>query len=353
MSVSINNDKNRLKKFKTASFFILFGNEGLQAFDGFGCGYAAAAVVEVDEHIAVVAHAELFHVGELAQAVAALDAFDHVVVFGFGHGVDEVYAGLIEGEDVGRRENADVGGYDRSGVDSLTVARHRHVAHYVDVGDIFSEMVDDRFCRLGHALHEFLFFDVPLVVLTGSCVDPGLAYAAVGASDSDILVASAETALSVALEVGQNDQRVVVGKMSADRHLLKPFSSFDGEHRSAVFIEDVDGAESPAVDFERLAMLRGSVAVAVVVGVCLDDSGFGQIFRNQSPDPVVGDYVGAVLLAGVELHGCSAFDIASDLFESFYQTLGAELAGEINYRFVAGALFVRHILVSVFSRNGL
>ena len=27
---------------------ILFGNEGLQAFDGFGCGYAAASVVEVD-----------------------------------------------------------------------------------------------------------------------------------------------------------------------------------------------------------------------------------------------------------------------------------------------------------------
>ena len=79
----------------------LFLNKRLQPLDGLGGGDAASAVVKVDEDVAVVAHAKLLHVRQLAQAVARLYALNDVVVLGFGHGVDEVYARLVEREDVG------------------------------------------------------------------------------------------------------------------------------------------------------------------------------------------------------------------------------------------------------------
>ncbi len=44
------------------------------AFDGFLRVDLGAAVVKVDQMVAVVAHAHFLHVGKLAQAVAALDA---------------------------------------------------------------------------------------------------------------------------------------------------------------------------------------------------------------------------------------------------------------------------------------
>ena len=82
---------------------VLFSlNEGLKALGGFfGCN-ALAAVVQVYEHVAVVAHAELFHVGELAQTVAGLDALHQVVVLGGCHGVYDIDAGLVYSQDVGR-----------------------------------------------------------------------------------------------------------------------------------------------------------------------------------------------------------------------------------------------------------
>ena len=70
----------------------LLPDKGLQPLDGLGCRNAASAVVKVDEYVAVVAHAKLLHVRQLAQAVARLYAFNDVVMLGFGHGIDKVYA---------------------------------------------------------------------------------------------------------------------------------------------------------------------------------------------------------------------------------------------------------------------
>ena len=50
-----------------------------------------------------------------------------------------------------------------------------------------------------------LFGDIPLIVLTGSSVDPGLAYAAVSAADADVLAAASEASFGMSLEMGEND----------------------------------------------------------------------------------------------------------------------------------------------------
>ena len=62
---------------------------------------AAVTIVEVDEYIAGVTHAQLFHVRQLAQSVAGLDTLHHIVVLLGGHGIDDVDASLVDGQDVG------------------------------------------------------------------------------------------------------------------------------------------------------------------------------------------------------------------------------------------------------------
>ena len=55
-------------------------DERLESFGGLSGSDALAAVVQVDEDVAVMAHAQFLHVGQLAQAVAALNALQNVVV---------------------------------------------------------------------------------------------------------------------------------------------------------------------------------------------------------------------------------------------------------------------------------
>ena len=57
------------------------------------CGLdSALAVVQVDQDIFVVAHAEFLHVAELTMAVPGLDSLHQVVVIFFLQSIDEVYA---------------------------------------------------------------------------------------------------------------------------------------------------------------------------------------------------------------------------------------------------------------------
>ena len=67
-----------------------------------------AAVVDVEERVAVVAHAEFLHVAELAEAVARLHALDEVMMEVLGQSVDEIDGRLIGGKDVRRGDDADV-----------------------------------------------------------------------------------------------------------------------------------------------------------------------------------------------------------------------------------------------------
>ena len=88
--------------------FPLLLDERLQVLSSLLCRDALASIVEVDEHVAVIAHAKFLHVGKLSQTMACLHALHKVVVLLGCHGIDDVDTSLVDGEDVGRRENAHV-----------------------------------------------------------------------------------------------------------------------------------------------------------------------------------------------------------------------------------------------------
>ena len=116
-------------------------DKGLQVLDGLPDGDAPASVVQVDDDIAVIAHAELLHVGKLPQAVTGLDALHQGMVLLLGHGVDHVHAGLVDGQDVGRGKDAHIGSNHRFGGHALAVAGDGHVAHHIDIRYVLAEIV--------------------------------------------------------------------------------------------------------------------------------------------------------------------------------------------------------------------
>ena len=95
---------------------------------------------------------------------------------------------MVDGQDVGRGQDAHVRRHHGLRGHTLAVAGDGHVAHHVNIGHLLAEMVDRRLGGLGHPFHEFLLRDIPLVVGTGGGVDPALADATVGATDADVLV---------------------------------------------------------------------------------------------------------------------------------------------------------------------
>ena len=151
----------------------------------------------------------------------------------------------------------------------------------------------------------------------------------------------------MALEVGQGNQRIVVSQGLAHRHLLEPLSALDRQHRGALGIHDIDGAERPSVHLQRLAMLVGSVAVALVVGVGLHDGGILQVLLHQRLHPFARQDVGSVLLAGVQFHGHLALDVLVHFLVSRNQSFGTEVASEIDNGFIARTLIIVHILAAI------
>ena len=273
-------------------------------------------------------------------------------MLGFCHGIHQIHTGLVESKNVGRRQDAHVGRNHRFGIHPLAIARNRHVAHHVDIRDMLAKMVDNGLCRFRHSLHEFLLGDIPLVVLSGRGMNPCLADPAVGTADADILIAASETALRMSFEMCQHDKRIVIGKMAPDGHFLKPFAAYDGKRQSVFFIHDVHRTESPSVHLQRLPVLLRRIAIANIICVCFHNAGIGQILADKRFHPFVRNDVRSVLLSRVQFHSDTAFDIGAHLLVSLYQAFGAEIARKVDNRFVAGALFVRHILISVFSGHG-
>ena len=322
-------------------------HERFQALGGVGRGDAHPAVVQVDEDVAVVAHAQFLHVGKLAEAVTGLDALHEVVMLLGRHRVDDIDAGLVHGQEVGGRQDTHVGRNHRLGREAFAVTGDGHVAHHIDIGHVLAEMVDGGLGGLGHPLHELFLGDVPLVGLAGGGVDPGLAHAAVGAADADVLVAAAEAALGVALEMGQRHHGVIVDQMASHGHLVEPLAADDRQRKGVFLVDDVHRAEGPAIDLDGFSVGLRGVAVALVVGVRLDDRRFRQVLLDQGFHPFARDDVRAVLLAGVELDAHAALDVAAHFLIRGDESLGREITGEIDHGFLAIPLVVRDILVSI------
>lgn len=86
------------------------GAKGVTSFTAWAGRMGASCVVDVDEGIAVVAHAQLLHIGQLAQAVAGLHPLHQVVAVLRLQGIDQVHRRLVGSQDVQRGHDADVGG---------------------------------------------------------------------------------------------------------------------------------------------------------------------------------------------------------------------------------------------------
>jgi len=94
--------------------------------------------------------------------------------------------------------------------------------------------------------------------------------------DADVLVGAAKAPHGVALEVGHGQEGVIVQQILPHGHLREPLAALHREHHGAVLVQDVHRAEGPAVDLQGLSVLFCCVAVAVVIGVGLQNGGLGQ-----------------------------------------------------------------------------
>ena len=98
-------------------------------------------------------------------------------------------------------------------------------------------------------------------------------------------------------------------------------------------------------------MLFGGITVALVIGIGFNDVGIRQIFPEQGFNPFPRDNVRSVLLPGMQLHSGMSLDVRTYLFICFDKSFSTKVTREIDDGLVAGTLFVRHILITVFPGN--
>ena len=197
------------------------------------------------------------------EPVARFHALDEVMVVRLR--IDEVDRRLIDGENVGRGDDADVGNRRFRGGETRTVAVHRHAAHHVDEADALAEVVARRLGGFRHGFHEELLAR-PLIPGLRNIVDRVdllLADLPVGAADGDVLHGTAEAAHRMPLEVRQNDHGVVVADVLAHRHGLEMLAALHGKHRRAFGVHDVDRTEGPAVHLERFQVFSVELSMYV------------------------------------------------------------------------------------------
>ena len=118
-------------------------------------------------------------------------------------------------------------------------------------------------------------------------------------------------------EVGKYHKGVLVGRMAAHGHFFEPFATVNGQCQSIFLVHDVDGAECPAVHFQRPPVLFGRVTVALVIGVCFHNIGIGKVFVRQSLYLLTGYNVRSVLFPGMQFYTYMSLDISTYLFIRF------------------------------------
>ena len=100
-------------------------------------------------------------------------------------------------------------------------------------------------------------------------MDLRLAYASVGTAYSYVLVASSEASHGMALEMCQDQERIIVEKTLSYVHLLEPLAALYGEGRYALSVGDVHGAEGPAVDLQGLTVIFSRITAPRIISVGL------------------------------------------------------------------------------------
>ena len=65
-------------------------------------------LIQIYNIVQIIAHAQLFHVGKLTQAVTAFDAFNEVVAFAVMKAVHHIHRCLVDGYNIFGSQDADV-----------------------------------------------------------------------------------------------------------------------------------------------------------------------------------------------------------------------------------------------------
>ena len=162
-------------------------------------------------------------------------------------------------------------------------------------------MIDDAFCRVGHAFKKAVVIGVPEVLHLPDAVDIFLAVAR-SKADGYILERTAEAAHRMALEVRQDEHGIVLRQSLADVVYVKMLSAGNGDGHLALGVHDIDvGDLDPAVQLHGLFVALGRIAAAVIGGVALHygsaDMLYGGLHEVRAQEVLVSR------LAAVQLHG--------------------------------------------------
>lgn len=260
------------------------------------------------------------------------NAGDKLVAAGIVALVDEVNAGLVKGDGVGGGQETDVGHTGSGGV-GVAVAVNGDVDHGGDVGGAVLEIAVDAGSGVAHGGDEGKLGGSHIVAvgLTGA-VDVFLAVGG-SAADGELFEGAAEAAHSVAFEVREDEQGMVVGEMAADEVLLDLLAVGDVKDEvGAVAVQEVNGEVfGPFVFAKQLAVFGGGVTGAGVGGVTLHDGAVDML--NELLDVFGAEVVLVALLAGVEFDGGWGWQGELEGVVDFDEAGGGNVRSEINFGF--------------------
>lgn len=184
-----------------------------------GCFWLAAGLGEADKLI--IFGADAVGGGDINDVGAEFffNAGDKLVAAGVVALVDEVNAGLVKGNGVGGGQETDVGHTGGGGV-GVAVAVNGDIDHGGDVGGAVLEIAVNAGGGVAHSGDEGELGSSHIVAVgLAGAMDVFLAVGG-SAADGKLFEGAAEAAHSVAFEVGEDEQGMVVGEMAADEVLL-------------------------------------------------------------------------------------------------------------------------------------
>ena len=141
--------------------------------------------------------------------------------------------------------------------------------------------------------------------------------------------------------------------MSTHGHLGKPFAAVYGQHHDAVLVQNVHGAECPAIYVKGFTVQQGGMPVPFIIGVGFHDGGAAEPFFDELFDPRTRNDVGTILFTRVELNAHSARQMCADPVKDAKQSIRRQAACEIDDGFLPFTVLIGDIFVPISSRNSL
>lgn len=298
------------------------------------------------------------------ETVARLDALDEILIR--GGLIDEVDRCLIDGEKVGRGEDANIRDRRLGSDETGAVAVDRHAAQDIQVDDVLAEEINGGFGGFRHVLHEELLAwpGVPVfrLVVYIDAMDLALADASIRTADGEILHRAAEAAHGMSFEMGEDDHRVIVHDVAAHGDCLEMLAAADRKLDSPFFVHDIDRAEGPAIHLQGVAVHGCRVAVSLVERIRFYDRAVLHLLLKGGYHVTRQD-IRPMLFTGMQLDGYFAIDGIIDPCVERDQVRRIDHAGEVHLGAAAfcalihtaraddGSLFVCfHIVSSLMAR---